>query len=174
VPTGKLVSVAVVAALAGVLLAAVVSGAQGSDRQGTGLPTTGIPTTTTTNVPDRRVGCTLTFKKQQPVGTIKLTVKCEEVARVTAGGTLTVRSKKLKGGREALKARSFKLKSTSVAFGPGQTKTVNLKLSKAARKAAKKAVAGGGAAKAKITVGFEDLLGNSSAKKVGVSLRKKR
>jgi YVTN family beta-propeller protein len=112
---------------------------------------------------------TLGGKTAQKIdASVEVEAGCDEACAATGTGKLTVKGSG--NGRSALAAKTFKLSAASVDVAAGDTGVLKFKLSRKARKAAAKAVDGGGKATAKVTVTATDASGNAATAKRTVKL----
>ena len=123
--------------------------------------------TTDTTAP----GGTLIPPKSQKVdGTLELDVTCDEACTASASGTLSVPST-TSTGRSAQKVLKFKLPTSTLSLGPGETATLKLKVPRKAKLASIKALRSGKRVKAEVAVTLVDAAGNSVIQELVLKLR---
>jgi hypothetical protein len=123
--------------------------------------TTNFPTITVIAGFDQPPEVTLTGKKSQPLGKrVAVKAKCNEACTATGTGTLSVPNA----------SKVYRLENTSADVAPGETATLKLKLSKAARKAARAALESGEKLTAKLKVVAKDASGKKTTEKRSVKL----
>jgi PKD repeat protein len=110
---------------------------------------------------------TLSGKKKQKLGaTVSVGAVCDEACKATASGRVVIAGVSPAHGRHSLNRvgsrRSFKLAPKSAQLAAGAAGTLKLIVTKAARKAAAKALGNGGSVSAKLSVTATDGSGNAT------------
>ena len=100
-------------------------------------------------------------KTQELAKRIAVRVKCDEKSTATATGNLSVPKT----------SKVYRLKEVSQAVEAGDKTTLKLKLSRAARKAARKALEDGADLTVKVKVVAEDAAGNKTTKRRAIDLK---
>ena len=117
----------------------------------------------------------LSGKKRQLLdGAVEVTASCNEACSATGAGTLTVTTKRKKGGKATLAKRKFTLRTTTAEIAGGGRSTLALKLPRKARKAATAALKHGGRVSARITVEAADPSGNKASAARSVKLKQRQ
>jgi PKD repeat protein len=110
---------------------------------------------------------TLSGKKRQKLGTtVSVGAVCDEACRATASGRVVViGGSRAHGHRRSKRAgarHSFRLTPKSVQLAAGAAGTLKLKLTRAARQAATKALRSGGSVEANLSITATDGSGNAT------------
>ena len=151
---------------------AVAASAQGpGDYQPSTTTTTPTTTTTTTTVPnvDGRIELSVRARKQKLRSSVKVKVGCgAEACYVGAAGTLKVK----RGRGKKRPHRTFDLVPGAATPAPNATAALKLKIPRAAEAAAKRALDGGGKAKASIALAAIDAAGNTATENRKVKLKR--